>query len=164
MSTTNGELTKTVETNTEPTIKVNASAIIILSYKKNNEPKDLFIAGLKFTSGSGFSIMDGVPATLYISNLIEWVGGVEAMKALLPESGIKTKMVQRIEQFAGSDYRLELNAINIDNLNGVVDLEIKIPGMSVTTSELGLPNLKGLEFRVEEAILKVERKVEVIPG
>ncbi|PHR20346.1 MAG: hypothetical protein COA38_19525 [Fluviicola sp.] len=164
MSTTNGELTKTVETNTEPTIKVNASAIIILSYKKNNEPKDLFIAGLKFTSGSGFSIMDGVPATLYISNLIEWVGGVEAMKALLPESGIKTKMVQRIEQFAGSDYRLELNAINIDNLNGVVDLEIKIPGMSVTTSELGLPNFKGLEFRVEEAILKVERKVEVIPG
>lgn len=164
MSTTNGELTKTVTTATgTASFSIDLSTIIKISYTKGGEPFDLLVAGVQLVNGK-FSRIDGVPTTLYLSNLVSWIGDVDTLIAYLPTGTLRDKVKEKIKELIALDVQLNLSDININVATMEIDFGVVIPGISITATQLGLPAINGLTFGLEEIILNVSRKVDSVPN
>ncbi|MCJ8289772.1 MAG: hypothetical protein HRT58_04430 [Crocinitomicaceae bacterium] len=164
MSTTNGELTKTVTAATGTSgFSIDLATVIKISYTKDGESFDLLVAGVQLVNGK-FSRIDGVPTTLYLSNLVSWIGGVEKLSEFLPDGTLKNRVITKLTQLVALDVQLDLSDININVATMEIDFGVVIPGISITTAELGLPAINGLTFGLEEIILNVSRKVDSVPN
>jgi hypothetical protein len=163
MSTKKGEVIVENDPPSPPIteFRLEVSAIVKILYTKNGKDRELLVAGLRYKRGEGFSRMEGVPTTLYLSNLIDWMDGVDVIGALIPIPALRDKVVARLTELKDSNLRLDLNSINIDIPTGEINFEVKIPGISIAPGDFNLPDINGLQLGVEDVFLKVARTVTV---
>lgn len=142
---------------------------VVVSYKAKDEDGNevnhsLIVGGVTYEYGVGFKKNENIPATINVSNFAGWIeGGFDSLLESLPAS-IGGKVKTKLEELQTANSILTLDSLNFDVGSMEFEFDIKIPGVSVSTEELGLPKLNGLTFGLEDIWLNVKRKVTNVEG
>ena len=81
----------------------------------------------------------------------------------MPED-IADTVSTKLGELQAANSELVLDSLNFDAASLEFEFDVKVPGISVSTSQLGLPDLNGLTFELDEVWLNVKRKVEKVSG
>lgn len=74
---------------------VSIAAKVKITGKVNDLDENLIVAGIAYDSVSGFNKIDGIPTTLYLKNLVDWIGGIDPLVNFLPvavRATVKTRL------------------------------------------------------------------------